>query len=784
MGSRPFLFVFPWIARIAVVLTGLLIIGACIGTLVIALAYPNLPDLSALTDYRPSVPLQVYTAEGVLIGEFGIEHRSLVSIRDVPQQLKNAIVAAEDDRFYQHGGVDYQGVLRAAYANLVSGGAKQGASTITMQVARNFFLSSEKTLTRKLYEALLAFKIEQNLNKERILELYVNQIYLGRRSYGFAAAAQSYFAKPLNELTLGECAMLAGLPKAPSAYNPSANPQRAKQRQQYVLRRMKELGYIAEQQYADALKLPLNFAHGAQQHPIHADYVAEMVRQAIYERYPQDAYRYGFRVYSTLRAADQEAAYRALRDAVIEYDRLHGYRGPEAQVQLQAQANEDDFDEALADHPDSDDVLAALVLAADTREVKAALRDGQIVTISGNGLRFSARSLGDKAPSGKGIKRGSVIRVKKGGDSLWEIVQLPEVESAFIAIDPSDGTVRALVGGFDFGRNKFNHVTQAWRQPGSSFKPFIYSAALEKGFTPATIIPDEPIVLEAEATGSQRWEPKNFDGKFEGPMRMRTALAKSKNMVSIRILQSIGPKYAQDYVTRFGFDADKQPPFLTLALGVGSVTPWQMARAYAVFANGGCRIEPYFIQKIVNDRGETLGTAEPNRADNDCQRVIDMRNAFVMDSMMHDVVRYGTAARAMSLGRDDLAGKTGSTNDFVDAWFCGFQPTLVGIAWVGYDRPRSLGRNETGGRVALPIWTAYMRQALKDTPQMALRMPQGIVQMPINDGGPPVLGGRAEYFYEEYAPGVSSASLPDKPIGYESPNSGESAAGSIPRSDP
>src|SRR3972149_325110 len=560
--------------------------GALLG-LIILFAYPNLPTLEVLTDYRPKVPLRVYSAEGLLIGEFGEERRAIVAIGEVPEVMKQAILAAEDERFYQHTGVDYQGVIRAAYSNLTSGGRRQGASTITMQVARNFFLSSEKTLTRKLYEALLAFKIEQKLNKERILELYVNQIYLGRRSYGFAAAAQSYFAKPLNELTLGECAMLAGLPKAPSAYNPSANPQRAKQRQQYVLRRMKELGYIAEQQYADALKLPLNFAHGAQQHPIHADYVAEMVRQAIYERYPQDAYRYGFRVYSTLRAADQEAAYRALRDAVIEYDRLHGYRGPEAQVQLQAQAHEDDFDEALADHPDSDDVLAALVLAADTREVRAALRDGQIVTISGNGLRFSARSLGDKAPSGKGIKRGSVIRVKKGGDSLWEIVQLPEVESACIAIDPSDGTVRALVGGFDFGRNKFNHVTQAWRQPGSSFKPFIYSASLEKGFTPATVVADEPVVLEAEQTGSQRWEPKNYDGKVEGPMRRRRALVKSKNMVSIRILEAINPRYAQEYITRFGFEPEKHPPYLTMALGAGSVTAWQMARAYAVFANGG-----------------------------------------------------------------------------------------------------------------------------------------------------------------------------------------------------
>ena len=752
MRPASFSLLLRWAGRLALVLVGASAALVLTAALIAVLAYPQLPDITILTDYRPSVPLRVYTAEGVLIGEFGEEHRTFVPVGEVPQQLLKAILAAEDERFYKHGGIDYQGIVRAAYANLVHGRVRQGASTITMQVARNFFLTSEKTFARKLYEALLALKIEQALDKDRILELYVNQIYLGRRSYGFAAAARAYFDKPLDQLTLGEAALLASLPKAPSTYASSASLKRARQREQYVLRRMKELGYISEQEYAEASDQPLKFAQGATRYAVHADYVAEMVRQSMYSTYGEDAYRSGFRVYTTLRAAEQETAYHAVRDGVMDFERLRGYRGPEAQLNLPQQLDEDGYEDALADHPDSDDVIAALVLGADGQSIRVALRDGQTLTISGKGLEFAARALKVTTPAAKRIRRGSVIRVKRGGDAQWSIVQLPEVESAFIAMDPADGAARALVGGFDFERNKFNHATQAWRQPGSSFKPFIYSAALEKGFSPATVIPDEPIVLEAEQTGSERWEPQNFDGNFEGPMRMRTALAKSKNMVSIRILDAIGPRYAQDYVTRFGFDARKQPPFLTLALGVGSVTPWQMARAYAVFANGGYMVEPYFIHKIVDDRGEPVALATPRRAGDESLRVIDDRNAFVMGSMMRDVVRHGTAARAMALGRSDLAGKTGSTNDFRDAWFCGFTPALVGIAWVGYDQPRSLGRNETGGRVALPIWTAYMKYALRGAAQRGPEIPPGVLRMPIDDGGPPLLGGYADYFYSEYAP--------------------------------
>ncbi len=732
---------------------GLAAVAAALVLLVVLLAYPNLPSLEALTDYQPKIPLRVYTVEGALIGEFGEERRSVISIKQVPPLLKSAILAAEDERFYQHTGIDYVGVLRAAYANLVSGGRRQGASTITMQVARNFFLSSEKTLTRKLYEALLAFKIEHSLAKDQILELYVNHIYLGQRAYGFAAAAQVYFGKSLERLTLAEAAVLAGLPKAPSAYNPVANLQRSRQRQQYVLRRMRELGQIDERQYAEALKAPLQVKREQSEYPVHGEHVAEMVRQAIYQQYPDEVYTRGFRVYTTIRKADQEAAYEALRRGVLDYDRRHGYRGPEAFAELPEGAGEEDFEEALAEHFDVDDLRAALVLAASPKEVRAALRTGESITVKAEGLKFAARALEEKTPPARRIRRGAIVRAQRDEKGHWQIAQLPEVEAAFVALDPQDGAVRALVGGFDFWRNRFNHATQAWRQPGSSFKPFIYSASLEKGFTPATVIPDEPIVVEAEVTGSQRWEPKNYDGKFEGPLSMRTALAKSKNMVSIRILQDIGPKYAQDYVTRFGFQAERQPPYLTLALGAGSVTPLQMARAYSVFANGGYLIQPYFIQRIVDDRGNPLGVAQPQKAGDEALRAIDARNAFIMDSMMQDVVRYGTAARAGKLGRGDLAGKTGTTNDFVDAWFCGYQPGLVGIAWVGFDQPKSLGRNQTGGQVALPIWIEYMAKALKGVPEEPRRAPPGVVSArTVADPAAPQSGRDHEFFYKEFLP--------------------------------
>ena len=756
-----------WLRLVAfpvLLLAGLSAVAGALLGLVVLLAYPNLPSLDALTDYRPKIPLRVYSAEGVLIGEFGEERRAVVAIGEVPEIMKKAILAAEDERFYQHTGVDYLGVVRAAYSNMTSGGKRQGASTITMQVARNFFLSSEKTLTRKLYEALLAFKIEASLSKDEILQIYINQIYLGQRAYGFASAAQIYFGKTLKDISVAEAAMLAGLPKAPSSFNPVVNPKRAKQRQLYVLRRMHELGHLTDAQFAEAQGAQLAVKHDSNEYALRAEYAAEMVRQILYERFPDDVYTKGFRVYTTVTKNDQEAAYAALRRGVLEYDKRHGYRGPDGYIELPANEQpEEAIEEALAELSDSDDILAAVALEASPKQVRALRRGGELVIIAGEGLKFVQKMLDDKAAPNKKIRRGAVIHIQKDEKGQWQIVQLPEAESALIAVSPRDGSVRALVGGFDFNRNKFNHVTQAWRQPGSSFKPFIYSASLEKGFTPATVINDAPVVVDAAQTGSQVWEPHNYDNKYEGPMRMRIGLAKSKNMVSIRILQAIGTQYAQDYITRFGFDADKHPPYLTMALGAGSVTPWQMARAYSVFANGGYRVEPYLVQRIVDDRGNILAQAHPVQAGDDSLRVIDARNAFVMDSMLHDVVRYGTAARAMSLGRKDLAGKTGTTNDMVDAWFAGYQPTLTAIAWIGFDQPRKLGNTETGGVAALPIWMSYMSRALKGVEEQFQQAPEGIAAVNVNSetGRPSSDGKVTEYFYRENIPAAQRQEAPD-----------------------
>lgn len=722
------------------------------------LAYPDLPSLEVLTDYRPKIPLRVYTAEGALIGEFGEERRALIKIGDVPKPMRLAILAAEDDRFYSHGGVDYMGVVRAALANLTAGGAREGASTITMQVARNFFLSGEKTLTRKFSEALLALKIEHYLSKDQILELYVNQIYLGQRAYGFAAAAQTYFGRPLERLTVAEVAMLAGLPKAPSRYNPVVNPKRAKIRQQYVLRRMHDLKYITDTEYQAALAQPLAVKREVHNTEVKADYAAEMVRQAMFERYQEAIYSSGMKVYTTLRKADQEAAYQALRQGVLDYDRRHGYRGPEGFVELPVRtANLDELlEDALADADESNGLVPAIVLEAGLKRVKCYIKGGETVQISNEGLKFVLKTLSDNASPKTRLRRGALIRVQKDDKVGWQILQLPQVESALVSVVPQDGAIHALVGGFDFNRSKFNHVTQAWRQPGSSFKPFIYSAALEKGLTAATVINDAPIVVDAAQTGGQVWEPKNFEGDYAGPIRLRTALTKSKNLVSIRVLQSIGPSYAQDYIARFGFSPEKHPPYLTMALGAGSVTPMQMAAAYSVFANGGYRTQPYLIDRIVDARGTLLVQAKPKRAGDDAERAIDARNAFIMTSMMRDVVRFGTGARAMQLKRQDLAGKTGTTNDQVDAWFTGFSPGLVAIAWIGFDQPRSMGGAETGAQAALPIWMGYMGKALKGVPEADLVVPAGVATVKINpqsghrvpDGSEGIL----EYFYQENIP--------------------------------
>ncbi|HET7831875.1 MAG TPA: penicillin-binding protein 1A [Gallionella sp.] len=757
-----------WLFPVLVTLT-ILLLPAILLALAVMLTYPTLPSLEALTDYRPKIPLRVYSAEGALLGEFGEERRALVKIGEVPEVMKQAILAAEDDRFYQHGGVDYLGVMRAAISNFTSGGAKQGASTITMQVARNFFLTKEKTLTRKFNEVLLAFKIEHNLSKDEIFQLYINQIYLGQRAYGFAAASQVYFGKPLSKVTVAEAAMLAGLPKAPSAYNPVVNPKRAKLRQAYVLRRMHELHFITDEQLEQAQRQPIVAKHGNQEFGIKADYLTEMVRQVVYEKYQEDTYTQGFKVYTTIRQKDQLAAYQALRNSVLDYDQRHGYRGPEGFVDLRDGNSDEHLEEALQDITDNDDLIPAVVLEASPRAIRAYCKGGEIATISGDGLRFAQRSLSNKIALNQRIIPGSIVRLQKAAKNSWRITQLPQVEAAFVSGSPRDGAIYALVGGFDFNRNQFNHVIQAWRQPGSSFKPFIYSAALEKGFTPATIINDAPLFFSADQTGSEPWQPKNYDGEFAGPMRMRQALTKSKNMVSIRILQSITPQYAQDYVTKFGFEAAKHPAYLTMALGAGSVTPMQMLTAYSVFANGGFRVAPYFIQRIEDAQGNVLSKTTPVAAGEGAEQVIDVRNAFTMVSMMEDVVRRGTAARAMQLGRMDLAGKTGTTSDSVDAWFCGFQPTVVGISWIGFDQPRSLGDKETGGGAALPMWMGYMEKVLKDVPQATYTMPENMVAARINESGQrDENGALTEYFYQENVPSSAPSPFPfggSKPAG-------------------
>nr|WP_233201250.1 penicillin-binding protein 1A [Chromobacterium alticapitis] len=690
--------------------------------------------------------MRVYSADNQVLGEFGEERRSFLRIHEVPQLMKQAVLAAEDERFYQHSGIDYLGILRAAVGNLVSGHTRSGASTITMQVARNFFLSSEKTFTRKFNEALLAFKIEHTLSKDQILELYFNQIYLGQRAYGFGAAAQAYYGKSVSELSVAQMAMLAGLPKAPSAYNPVVNPERAKLRQQYVLRRMRELNFITEAQYQEALAEPLRLATQAADTSQPGQYVAEMVRQAMYERYKEAAYTEGFKVYTTIDSRHQQWAYDALRAGLVDYDRKTGYRGPERYLDLPSGNGEDAIealDEAMGELRDSGNMLPAIVLSAEPGEVQAYMRGGKTAAIKGPGLDFARRALSGKAAQPLQIRRGAVIRVQANPKGYWEIVQMPEVEGAFVSLDTRTGAIKSLVGGFDFNRRSFNHVTQAWRQPGSSFKPFIYSAGIERGITPSTMINDAP--LSVPGVNGQMWEPKNDDGKFSGLITLRQGLTRSKNLVSVRVLMAIGTDYAQQYIQRFGFSAKQHPAYLPMALGAGSVTPLQMAEGYSVFANGGYRTKGYFIDRIEDPSGRVLAKTVPTVAGQNAQQAIDPRNAFILRSMMGDVVRYGTGFRAMSLGRSDLSGKTGTTSDWKDAWFVGYNPNLVAATWVGFDQPRSLGRYGYGGTAALPIWINYMGNALKGQPEVDLPMPQGMVVKP----GAGQRGGD-EYYYEEF----------------------------------
>lgn len=729
------------------VFLSLLGLGLASGILVIiglSVIYPKLPGLESLTDYRPKVPLRVLSSDGELIGEFGEERRRPVSMSQVPLAMQKAVLAAEDDGFYQHFGVDFKGVARALVSNITSGGKGQGASTITMQVARNFFLKREKTWTRKVYEVLLAFKIEANLTKDEILGLYMNQIYLGQRAYGFASASRIYYGKRLQEVTIAEAAMLAGLPKAPSAFNPIVNPKRAKIRQEYVLGRMLSLNYITKEQYEQAKAEIINYQarKKANVYSVEAEYVAEMARQAAIELYGEEAYTAGLTITTTVIAKEQNAAHRALRKGVMAYELRQYFRGPEGFIELPADAEqaEETISDSISDYPDYDEMKAAVVLSASDSKVVVSRGTGESLTLTGKSLYPAQSWLNPRAPSNKRLKRGAVVRILLEEGELPMLTQMPEVESAFVALDTKTGAIRALVGGFEFRRNKFNHVTQSIRQPGSSFKPFVYSASLEKGVTPTTLIADEPLIVPS-TNGDPDWTPKNYDGKYDGPITLKEGLARSKNMISIRVLQQISPEYAQQWTTKFGFDPKDVPPYLTMALGAVTTNPLQIANGYAVFANGGYRVKPYLIEKIVDSSGRVVAQARPAEAGNDSNRVIDARNAFMMKRLLREVVDRGTAVRAKSLGRGDIGGKTGTTNDSHDAWFAGFNPDIAAVAWVGYDQPRNLGARETGGGLALPIWIDYMKVALKDQPEKPQVIPPGVDYV---DGN---------YYYSEYTPG-------------------------------
>ena len=775
MSNRP-----SWLNRRNITRAG---IGAGIAALggAIALACyaafvirPNLPTLEAVTDYRPKIPLRIYTADKVLIGEFGEEHRDFTPIGEVPDLMKKAVLAIEDSRFYEHGGIDWIRALGAARANL-RGSFRQGGSTITMQVARDFYLSKDKFISRKLAEVMLAYRIEAALDKDKILELYMNNIFLGQRSYGFASAAQAYFGKSLKELSIAETAMLAGLPQNPSRNNPAVNPKKARSRQQVVLRRMYELDYITEAQYEKAKKEQLHVNHRGQEFDTHAEYVAELARQAVFAEFKDETYTRGINVYTTILSGDQDAAYNSVRRNVLAYDQRHGYRGPEAYIELPADEEERDdaIDEVLAKRVVSDGLVPAVVLQASPTLVKAATSDGDVLSISGEGLKLAASALSDKAKPSFAIRPGAVIRVMQLDKKAWGITQVPKVAAAFVSLDANTGAYQAMVGGFDFGLQKFNHVTQAWRQPGSSIKPFIYSAAVAKGFSPGTVIADEPLEMPGGANG-EPWKPQNDDFKFDGQVTMRRSLAASKNVPSVRLLRAAGLDDSHAFLARFGFDLPRHPKNYTMALGTGAVTPLQMAGAYAVFANGGYKVTPYLISRVTDAKGASIMDVKPPAPANAGERVLDERNVFIMDSMLRDVARSGTGAAAGRLGRPDLAGKTGTTSDSVDGWFAGYGGGIVAVAWMGYDEPKSLGGREFGATLSLPIWMDYMGSALRKHPPIERAAPEGVVQL------------NGDWILEEYAgdPTVRAVDLQDIPADSEAPEPAEGAPAVPPPQPP
>ncbi len=750
-----------WFKRTLLAAVALSITGAIAAGVVVYQLLPTLPSIESIRDIPLKVPLRVYTVDGKLIGEYGDYRRTPTAIADVPPMMIRAVLAAEDDSFYKHHGVDIPGIVRALIANLRSGDAGQGASTITMQVARNYFLTREKTYTRKIKEMLLSIRMEQALSKDEILELYVNKIFLGHRSYGFQAAALFYYDKPLADLTLAEIAMLAGLPKAPSTSNPLTNPSAAVNRRNYVLRRMHDLDYIDEASYQAASAAPVTASRHVSPVDVDAPYMAEMARDYIFGKYGENAYESGFQIYTTIAAANQQAATEALRKGLVAYDRRHGFRGAIGHVDPVEAQDKDALAEQLGEYPKSGSILPAMVVAADADAIAVYAPGPGQVDIGRDGFTWAMED-----PSTV-LEVGDIVHVDEAAEGAWQLAQLPEVQGALVSLDPNDGAILALTGGFDYYINNFNRATQARRQPGSNLKPFIYSAALNNGFTAATLVSGAPIVVEDPIEGT--WRPENYSGRFYGPTRIREALINSMNLVSVRIARAMGVPTVLDHLETFGFDRERLPKGLSLALGAAAVTPLEMAASYAVFANGGYRVEPYFIARVEDQNGEIIEYSNRVRVCETCEvseealaadpdaldpryarEVLSRENAFIMNSIMRDVIRSGTGKQALELGRNDLAGKTGTTNDFRDAWFSGFNGEVVATAWVGYDQPRTLGRGESGARAALPIWIDYMRVALDGVPETRLEVPENVVSGLVSrDTGEAVAPG-APGAYEEY----------------------------------
>lgn len=696
---------------------------ATIGAIAYATAYKNIPGMERLTEYEPKLPLRIFTADGVMIGQYGEERREYVNIDQIPQVLRDALLAVEDSNFYEHVGIDYKGLIRASYVEFFrpEGAGRQGASTITMQVARNFYLTSERTYIRKFYEILTTLRIERALTKDQILEVYMNQIFLGHRSYGFAAAANTYYGKKLNELTIAESAMLAGIPQSPTTVNPISHPKAARERQLHVLKRMLTVGAITQEQYDQAVAEPTVLAKATPiELKIHAEHAADHAQKVMLDLFDSEAYTQGLNVYTTIQSERQKDAYTALRNGLITYEKRHFYRGPEGRVSIPTSESElkKVVDDVKKRFPNNEELQTAVVLSVNPKEV-IATRDGiERITITGKGLDPVKTGLATNAREEIKIEVGSIIRIHQRDQQNWDITQIPLVEGSLVSIDPQTGAIYAMVGGFDYARSKFNHTTQAWRQPGSSFKPLVYSAALERGITPNTILNDAPIVVRLP---SGPWSPKNFGGGFAGRVPLNNAFAFSRNIPAILVVDAITPEYAQQWIGRFGLDPNKHPANLSMVLGTGSVTPLQMASAYAVFANGGYQVQPYLISRITDSKDHVLYEHQPTEAAS-AKRAIPERNAYVMTTLLQ---QSGSGARR-ALGRTDVYGKTGTTNDSHDAWFVGFHPTLVSSVWVGYDEPKTLGRNEIGGKVAQPIWVEYMKEQLQNVPPHALRRVRGV----------------------------------------------------------